>query len=674
MPIIKGGCSEFTDVVKSSAVANAGVSAAASGGFVPRSSSGGYVSIAGIGAKVTLSAIAKASSTPSAVATKKYSSSGVVTPSLATLTGFASRLESAPALGGCFGMVYDLSGNIYIADAINHVIRKLSSNGQVTTFCGAEIYATNGARTGSSGYVNGISSVAKFSSPKGITIGPDGLIYVADSVNNRIRRITLDGIVSTYAGSSYGYNVDGSIGESAKFMNPRGLSFDPSGNLYVVNTDSSQILKISPTRVVTLFAGTGNNGSAEGNALTVASFFAPYDVKVGLDGTTIYVADAGNNKIRKIVGGIVSTFASTGISFPIAIAIEPGTGNLLVVNTGNNLLQYITPAGVISLTDEPSRAGGNSVIYGQNGSVYVSYDGGIRIGIPSTQLTTGNTFVNGNVNSFTWTSGNNTTFAIRFNKDRTLMYIVDSYRINKYDISTNILTNVLSDSAQTSIKGICVDSIGNVYYTRNGVAKLYMLTPGGVSSEFCSSFPGFPQNLTIDSNDIIYGIGQLYSNTQIYKVSRLGISTLYSGTGTSSTIDGTLLSASFNYIYDICIDNLGDMYVLQEYCVRKITPTGIVTTFASTHRTSNTNGVDGIGQSAILGGCSSIVCDNNGSLYIGEIDNNPSGIGIRKINTSSALVTTLKRFTGLSTFYSLGMDKYGYLYSTTAWGLPIKIT
>ena len=676
MPIIKGGCSEFTDVVKSGAVANVGVSFAASGGGgrAPRSS-GGYVSIAGIGAKVTFSAVAKASGTPSAVVSKIFTSSGVAKSNLITLDGNTVRyIEGAPSIGGSYGMVYDSSGNIYIADTVNHVIRKLTPSGQVTTFCGAEIYSASGSRTGSAGYVNGISSVAKFSSPKGIAIGPDNCIYVADSVNNRIRKITLDGTVSTYAGSTYAYNVDGSIGENAKFMNPRGLSFDPSGNLYVANSDSSQILKISPTRVVTLFAGIGSNGSAEGNAVTVASFFGPCDVKVGLDGTTIYVADTSNNKIRKIAGGIVSTLA-VGITTPISMSIEPGTGNLLVGNSNNALLKYITTAGVISSpTQPPVSPTSTSIMYSQNGTIYICYDAGIRFGASSATLTiNGSGFVNGNVNAASWTGNNNTT-AIRFNKDKTLMYIIDFNKINKYDIETGVLTNVLTDPTY-KIKALCIGSNGNVYYTLDsGPAKLYMLTPSGVNSEFCSSFPGYPQNLTIDSNDNIYGIGQLYANRQIYKVSRLGISTVYVGTGEALTVDGSLSSAKFNFIMDMCIDDLGDMYVLEEYCVRKITPTGVVTTLASTHRTGNTNGVDGTGSAAILGSCRSILCDNNGSLYIGENSGNGSGTGIRKIITSSGVVTTLKRFPPISSFYSLGMDKYGYLYATSAFGFPVKIT
>jgi len=224
----------------------------------------------------------------------------------------------------------------------------LSLNGQptgtVTTFSGSGNY----------GYLDGTATEAKFKSIDDIAIGRDGIIYVIDKDNYRIRKITPAGVVSTLAGSSYGY-ADGT-GASAQFKGPGGIAVDGNGNVFVADTDNNRIRKITPAGVVTTFAGSGNVGHADGTG-TQATFTLPEGVTVDSDGN-VYVADTYNNSIRKITpSGVVTTLAGgvygyldgTGTAarfkYIQAIAVD-NTGNVYV--SSGYKIRKITPSGVVT--------------------------------------------------------------------------------------------------------------------------------------------------------------------------------------------------------------------------------------------------------------------------------------------------------------------------------------
>ena len=199
-----------------------------------------------------------------------------------------------------------------------------------------------------------LDSLPSFNSPAGVAVDAQGNVYVADYGNNLIREITPAGVVSTLAGSGNGGYIDGT-GVLSSFTQPAGIAIDPSGNLYIADSGDDLIREVTQAGVVTTIAGRDSTGFINGLADS-AAFFDPLGLAVDAN-DNIYVADAGNDLIRLISAGNVTTFAgtiNTGSSTqlspfnnPTGIAID-ATGNLFIANyLANNILK-VTPAGAVT--------------------------------------------------------------------------------------------------------------------------------------------------------------------------------------------------------------------------------------------------------------------------------------------------------------------------------------
>jgi len=179
----------------------------------------------------------------------------------------------------------DSAGNLYIADRYNHAIRRLSPQGEVKTLAG----------NGEAGSEDGTGKKAAFNEPMGIVMGPDQALYVSDSQNNLIRRVTLQGEVTTYAGSGLPGSRD-DIASKAEFRTPAGLDFDKQGNLYVADRLNHRIRVITPEKDVRSLGGNGKPGLTNGVGEN-AAFSYPFDLVVGQEGQ-LYVADYSNHALR----------------------------------------------------------------------------------------------------------------------------------------------------------------------------------------------------------------------------------------------------------------------------------------------------------------------------------------------------------------------------------------
>ncbi len=225
-------------------------------------------------------------------------------------TGTAATFSSP------MGIAQDTSGNSYVADATNNTIRKISSMGVVTTLAGS---------AGIAGTADGSGSAARFNHPTGLTVDGSGNIYVSDSTNNTIREITSSGSVTTLAGLAGVMGAADGTGNGALFNNPGGLAVDSSGNIYVADTGNSAVRKITPAGVVRLLAGLPGVAGLKDGSGSDAWLNQPKDVAVDSTGS-VYVADTGNATIRKITSaGVVTTLSLTQGSNPTTPTPPSGT-------------------------------------------------------------------------------------------------------------------------------------------------------------------------------------------------------------------------------------------------------------------------------------------------------------------------------------------------------------
>jgi len=244
-----------------------------------------------------------------------------------------------------WGIAADSSGRfLYIADTKNHKIRKIDTQtGFVTTVAG----------TGQAGVVNGPGIVARFSSPTGITVAPDGTLYVCDHLAHTIRKIQPNGFVTTLAGQAFVNGTADGQGNAARFHRPYGIELDQEGNIIVADEWNHLIRKVSPTGMVTTIAGSGTLGHDNGPALQ-ATFNFPWDVVADNDGA-IYIMDGWNHLIRKLEDGQVSNFAGKALTSggtdglgenarfngATAISLNPHTGIFYIGDAFNNLIRQV---------------------------------------------------------------------------------------------------------------------------------------------------------------------------------------------------------------------------------------------------------------------------------------------------------------------------------------------
>jgi sugar lactone lactonase YvrE len=261
--------------------------------------------------------------------------------------GFTNDTGRAARFYNPNGIAIDKTGNILVADQNNHVIRKITPAGTVSTFAG----------DGTAGMVNGAAGTAQFNAPWGITIDTAGNIYVGDAGNNLIRKISTTGIVSTYAGTGDAGFADGAA-LSAMFDYPSNIASDKEGNIYVGDYDNHSIRKISTSGIVTTIAGKGIPGAADGH-VSVASLYGPSGIVVTESGN-IFFTEINNHRVRMIRNDTVMTVAGgsmgdadgTGIfaSFnaPHGLLMDHKTGDLLVADCGNSKVKRVTVKGVVT--------------------------------------------------------------------------------------------------------------------------------------------------------------------------------------------------------------------------------------------------------------------------------------------------------------------------------------
>ena len=290
------------------------------------------------------------------------------------VAGSVNGTGSAAAFYNPNGMVTDSAGNLFVADGSNNQIRKVSPAGVVTSFVGSS----------SAGSTDGSGASAQFSLPSGLAIDSGGNVYVGDYFNNMIRKVTPAGVVTTLAGSGLQGSTD-ATGAAASFFRPWGVAMDSSGNVLVADSGNNKIRRVTPAGVVTTLAGSGAAALTNGTG-AAAAFNTPTGLTVDA-ADNIFVCDDFNRVIRKVTpGGVVSTFAGSGatgsvngtglaatFNTPTSITTD-GTGNMYVADRSGRTIRMITPAGVVTTL---AGGAGGTTLDGNGSSAGFNYPIGI---------------------------------------------------------------------------------------------------------------------------------------------------------------------------------------------------------------------------------------------------------------------------------------------------------
>ena len=254
------------------------------------------------------------------------------------------------------GLAMDASGNLYIADSFNVRVRKVDRYGTITTFAG----------NGFSGFSGdgGPATLAQLYDPEGVAVDGAGNVYIADSAESRVRKVSASGTITTFAGNgTAGFSGDGGLATLAELNTPKGVAVDGSGNVYIADVYNERIRKVDTSGTITTVAGNGTfTFSGDGGPATQASLLNAY--RMTFDGSGLLViADYGHNRIRRVdASGIINTIAGTGtagfsgdggsallaqLSGPMAVAFD-ASNNMYIGEIGNERVRRVNAAGIIS--------------------------------------------------------------------------------------------------------------------------------------------------------------------------------------------------------------------------------------------------------------------------------------------------------------------------------------
>ncbi len=521
------------------------------------------------------------------------------------------------------GVAIDAAGYIYICDRTYNVIRRISPEGDVTTFAGAP-YTT--------GTADGIGNLARFNAPEALVASADGNIYLAEFEGNSIRRITPDGTVTRVAGSPEGVagTADG-LGTAAGFDHPRGIAVDGAGNLYVADTNSCTIRKITTDGLVTTLAGlAGQSGSANGIG-SAARFNHPVGIAVRSDGGIVYVADTDNHTIRqiivesgevtKIAGAVGSPGNSEGLGsgparFNAPMGLVLGDGVLWVADSNNKSIRKVSLESGFQVSTVPANLDRLISI--------AKYPGGSFI-VPVSEMVA----TQGRIRKVT-EAGGVTFFAGR--------------------ASNAGLTNATGSAARFSAPdSVCVDSNGNVLVADFGNGAVRKITPEGVVTKYADA---------ANAAGVALGSDGLYvsdlRNHVIRRIPSSGSPTVVAGLSPQSgSIDGAGAAARFSNPSGLVFQASGILLIADSAnnTIRRMFIPGFdVRTFAGVAGTSGTADGFTIGPTdrALLSGPSGIAVAGDGSIYIADNQNHT----IRKVVGSN--VSTIGGSPGIAGHYDGG--------------------
>ncbi len=532
------------------------------------------------------------------------------------------------------GIALDSSGNLYIADYANHRIRKVS-NGTITTVAGSGTAGFSGD--------NGAATSAELNLPVGIAVDAAGNLYIADSGNNRVRKVA-GGIITTIAGNgTAGFSGDnsGNGATNAELNDPIGVAVDSSGNVYVADYLNNRIRKIAGA-VISTVAGNGGTGfTGDNGQASTAGVYEPRGVAVDSSGN-VYIADSHNYRVRKVTvsTGVISTVAGSGtpgytgdngsatlaeLRYPVSVALD-STGNLYIADLGASVIRKVTGGMISTLAGTGTAGFGGDT--GPASSALLDQPNGITLDAAGD------------------------------------LYIADYLNDRIREIAGGLINTVAGDSIGGSLGdsgsaliaelndpvGVAVDSAGNVYISDEANNRIRKVSNGVITTFAGNGKAGYVDNVTASTGELndplgiaVDSSGNLYiadhDNNRVRKVTvASGIINTVAGTGTqgSDGDNGPAVSATLNGPGAVAVDAQGNLYISESggNRIRKVS-NGTITTMAGSGGKGGYSGDNGAATSAQLSDPVGIAVDSAGNVYVADHNN----YVIRKI--SNGVITTI---------------------------------
>jgi sugar lactone lactonase YvrE len=599
------------------------------------------------------------------------------------LSGDGAAATSAE-LAYPYGVAVDSAGNIYIADTSNQRIRKVTaSTGIITTIAGGGPYSQTYGDGGS-------ATSAVLYDPLGVALDAAGNVYIADPGESRIRKVTAaTGIITTVAGgsSSYGFSGDGGPATSAGLGDPAGLAIDSAGDIYIADGNRIREVFASSGYIFTI-AGSGSYGfSGDGGPATSAALYPGYPTGLAVDSAgNLYIADGGNNRIRKVAAGtgIISTVAGdyffgysgdggpaidAELNFPNGVSVDKNgslyisdAGNYVIreVSTAPPLLPHYTPAPVFSIQPGTyfvsqtvaltSTLAGATIYYTTDGSTPTASSTPYAepITVAESQI----------INAIAFSPGYQPSSVARGVYSITAVSSPEILTVAGDSVPGYQGDGGVATAAELSQpRGVALDSAGNIYIAdlnNNRIRKVAASTgiittiagngtagDSGDGGPATSAELNQPYGVAADAAGNIYIADSL--NNRIREVSAsTGIITTVAGNGLygSSGDGGLATNASLSEPSGIAVDSAGNIYIADTYSckIRKVTAsTGIITNVAGIAFSCFYSGDGGLATGATLAYPYAVAVNGSGNIYIADTENER----IREVNTGTGIITTV---------------------------------
>jgi uncharacterized protein (TIGR03437 family) len=514
-------------------------------------------------------------------------------------------------VGDAKGIAVDSSGFVYYSDTVNHRIRRIAPSGIVLTIAGT-------GQSGFAGD-GGPAAEALLNAPYGIAIDKTGALYIADLGNSRVRKIGSDGRITTVAGGGTRPIESGVKAIDAKLDAPRNVAVDDAGNLYVSDFNAHRVYRLAADGQITAFAGSGVQGAGGDTGPALAAQFAfPCGLAIDKSGA-LYIADSGNRAIRRVAGGIINTVRITSdwayINLPTGVAVD-NFGGLYVASTGFDQAIHIPPSGVPAIVAKGARdvamdPTGNPITNG--GTLYLA--AGTFIRKVSTDLVA--ITLAGVTSQFRGEGVAATTALFKSPSDARAdssgnIYVADTgnHRIRKISLNGTVTTFAGDGEAGYAGDGgpgpqarlnapqaLAVDPAGAVFVADTANHRIRKIIPAGTVSTVAGTGsagedddgrPGVASRLNHPVGIVADPLGVIYfsdtGNNRVRRLSPTGLLQVVAGNGSKgySGDGGFAAAAQLDGPRGLALDSAGNLYIADSgnHRIRVVTPAGLIITVA----------------------------------------------------------------------------------------------